>query len=507
MVILNKTSFTETIESVGVLNNNWDRLPEKVLQFGTGVLLRGLPDYFIDKANRQGVFNGRIAVVKSTEQGSTDEFFKQDGLYTLQIKGIQGKDLIQESIIISSISRVLTATEQWKDILEVGISNELEIIISNTTEVGIVLDRNDDLNAIPPKSFPAKLTAILYKRFLNFGGDQNKGLVILPTELIGNNGAALKEIVLELSELHELGADFISWLNSANYFCNTLVDRIVPGKLSILEKEKIEEQMGYRDELAIMAEPFNLWAIESDNPKVAKILSFAKVNDGTVIAASIWKFKELKLRLLNGSHTFLCGLAILSGFPTVKEAMENKYFSKYLNLLMTQEIIPTIVGEDISEDEASGFASHVVDRFSNPFLDHKWLSISLNYSSKMQMRNIDLIEGFAKKMKNAPRLMALGFAAYILFMKCELSSDGRYIGNSDYGLYTVNDDQASLFSELWGNSNIKDLVNRVLMNHDLWHTDLNDIPGFAETVEEDLKLLLDNGVIGAMQEVIDNKII
>src|SRR5690606_27636328 len=219
---------------------NWDQLPEKVLQFGTGVLLRGLPDFFIDKANRQGIFNGRIVVVKSTDKGSTDEFLKQDNLYTLHTKGIENGVEVQQSTIISSISNVFSASSQWNAILDTALSEDLEIIISNTTEVGIVLNSRDDLQASPPASFPGKLTTLLYRRFLYFNGDLAKGLVILPTELVSDNGSKLKSIVLELSELNNLEAEFSKWLNDANYFCNTLVDRIVPGSLPQEDQKLVE---------------------------------------------------------------------------------------------------------------------------------------------------------------------------------------------------------------------------------------------------------------------------
>jgi len=172
---------------------------------------------------------------------------------------------------------------------------------------------------------------------------------------------------------------------------------------------------------------------------------------------------------------------------------------------MQQEINPTIIDESISEKEAFDFAANVSDRFSNPFLDHKWLSISLNYSSKMQMRNVELLKGFANKMGIVPRFMSLGFAAYILFMKCELSSDGTYIGDAGYGSYTINDDKASLFADLWSTYDTKNLVNRVLENQSLWHTDLNDIPGFAKSVEDDLKLLLNIRVVDVIQQLTESK--
>src|SRR5690606_17438943 len=180
------------------------------------------------------------------------------------------------------------------------------------------------------------------------------------------------------------------WLDQENYFCNTLVDRIVPGKLSAEAQEQADEQIGYTDDLAIMAEPFRLWAIETNSDRVSDILSFAEADKGVVITPDITKFKELKLRLLNGSHTFSCALAILSGFTTVKEAMQDADFLKYMDTLLNEEIVPSIVGPVIQEGEAKDFAKSVVDRFSNPFLNHQWQSISLNYTSKMELRNVPL---------------------------------------------------------------------------------------------------------------------
>src|SRR5690349_1490167 len=205
-------------------------LPEKVLQFGTGVLLRGLPDYFINKANRQGVFNGRIVTVKSTSAGGTDEFEKQDGLYTLCIRGIEDGNKIDEAIINSSISRVVSAKDDWQAILQCAHNAEMRIIISNTTEAGIVLT-DDDIFSAPPDSFPGKLLAFLVERYKAFHGTIECGMVIIPTELLINNGDKLKSIILELAAKNKLDDSFIDWLKNANHFCNSLVDRIVPGKL------------------------------------------------------------------------------------------------------------------------------------------------------------------------------------------------------------------------------------------------------------------------------------
>jgi len=487
MTKLNKAFLNENKLPEGLTKpiQGWDQLPEKVLQFGTGVLLRGLPDYFIDKANQQGIFNGRVVVIKSTDKGGISEFEDQDSLYTLYIKGIENGSEVQKSKMISSISRVLVATQDWEKILNIAVKEELEIVISNTTEVGIVLDKQDDLKARPPRSFPAKLTALLYKRFLHFRGDESKGLVILPTELISDNGSKLKEIIIELSRTHNLGEDFIAWINQANHICNTLVDRIVPGKLSKEDQKREEQKLGYVDDLAILVEPFRLWAIESNSDEVKRILSFAGIDKGMVIVPDIGKLKELKLRLLNGSHTFSCALALLCGFSTVKEAMRNEDFVLYLQHLIQEEIIPAITGEEISEAEAHDFAGDVIDRFSNPFLDHSWKSISFNYTSKLQMRTVALIESYTRKRQAAPQYMALGFAAYLLFMKDV-------------------EDESSL-SYLWKEYDSNDLVDITLKNQKLWNKDLSKVSGFAEAVKAHLQLLLNYPALEVIKQINNNQ--
>jgi tagaturonate reductase len=249
-------------------------LPEKVIQFGTGVLLRGLPDYFIDKANQKGIFNGRVLVVKSTStsRGGADEFSKQDNLYTLCVKGIEDSVPVEENSINASISRVLSASQDWAEILRAAHQPEMQVVISNTTEVGIVKSE-DKITNNPPQSYPGKLLAFLHERYKAFNGSAESGMIIVPTELISDNADKLKEIVLDLAIQNKLGWDFENWLKTANHFCKTLVDRIVPGKLPAAEQKAIENELGYEDELMIMAEPFRLWAIESSSEKVKEALS------------------------------------------------------------------------------------------------------------------------------------------------------------------------------------------------------------------------------------------
>jgi tagaturonate reductase len=474
-------------------------LPEKVLQFGTGVLLRGLPDYFIDQANRNNIFNGRIVVIKSTSQGSTDAFAHQDGLYTLSVRGIENGAMTEETIINSSISRVLSAKEGWPAILKCAHNPEMKIIISNTTEVGIVLTE-DNIHLSPPHSFPGKLLAFLYERYKAFYGREDGGMVIVPTELIIDNGSKLRSIVLELATMNKLEEDFLQWLQSANYFCNSLVDRIVPGKLPDADKKTAEEKLGYTDELMIMAETFRLWVIESGNEKVKEILSFNQADNGVVITPYIEKFRELKLRLLNGTHTFGCGLAFLAGFDTVKEAMLNEEFSLYIRRLMMLEIAPALDSDSVSYNEACAFANQVMDRFRNPFIDHHWISITLNYTSKMRLRNVPLLLRHYSKTDIVPENMALGFAAYLLFMKCKAASDDQYYGEANGLKYLLQDDMAAYFADKWTIANKDTFVNSILADKNLWGVDISRLNSFAETVKENLQLLENQGVLATLAE-------
>jgi len=456
-------------------------LPEKVLQFGTGVLLRGLPDFYIDKANRQNVFNGRIVVVKSTA-GNVDEFTTQDGLYTQCIKGIVDGKSIEENIINASISKVLSAQSNWKEIMQYAESADMQVIISNTTEIGIELKADDDIHAVP-ESFPGKLLAFLFRRFQHFKGSHESGMVIIPTELIVNNGVTLKEIVLKLAAINNLNSEFIEWLHAANDFCNSLVDRIVPGALKKQEQVAFEQMAGYTDALTIMSEPYSLWAIESSSDKTKNILSFSKIDDTVVITPDINKYRELKLRLLNATHTFSCALAYLSGFDLVYESMHELAICNFIKKLMTEEIAYSIISESITREETEVFANNVINRFCNPFIEHKWLSISMNYTAKMKMRCLPLILSYHKKTGKIPSYMSAGFAAYILFTKPVELSDGVYYGKTHGRKYKIDDNNAAQFYALWENSSVEIVTHKILSDEALWGTDLTNIPGFAVLVQ------------------------
>ncbi|MCX6215033.1 tagaturonate reductase [Spirosoma sp.] len=476
------------------------QLPERVLQFGTGVLLRGLPDYLIDRANRQGIFNGRIVVVKSTDGGDMTAFARQDNLYTLCIRGIENGQTAEENVICSAISRVLSAKQQWDEILHLAASPDLQIVISNTTEVGIQLTQ-DSIHQSPPDSFPGKLLAVLYARYKVFSGDLNKGLVIVPTELIPDNGTTLASILRELAHQNDLQPDFIHWLETANTCCNSLVDRIVPGHPDAATRKALTEELGYEDDLLIISEVYRLWAIDvpagSDEEHIKNTLSFHQADNSVFIQPDIDLFRELKLRLLNGTHTLSCGLAFLGGFTTVREGMEDELLSAFVSRVMLTDLIPGIP-YPIDEAVARRFGMQVLDRFRNPFIEHRWLGITMQYSAKMKMRIIPVLlnhyeQADVTTQPATPQYIALGFAAYLLFMRGVTQKENVWQGERAGEVYPINDSQAGYFAGLWAGLSPAALVDTTLKNTGLWGTDLSRLPGFAEAVVQNLLQLVEQG--------------
>jgi tagaturonate reductase len=483
-------------------------LPEKVLQFGTGVLLRGLPDYFIDKANRQGLFNGRVVVVKSTDSGDAGVFDRQDGLYTLCIRGIEDGRKTEENIICSAISRVLSAKDQWKEILALAHRPEMQIVISNTTEVGIQLVE-DDIRWEPPPSFPGKLLGFLYERYRAFGGSPESGMVIVPTELIVDNGKKLAGIVRELAKINQLEEDFLLWLERHCTFCSSLVDRIVPGRPDAPTLQQLQHDLGYTDELLAVSEVYRLWAIEG-NEQVKSVLSFGAADEGVIIEPDIEIYRELKLRMLNATHTLSCGLAVLAGFRTVKQGMDDRAFAIFVSDLMMKEIAPAIPyrvngsggenergGERVGErgGERSGervafearardFGLKVLDRFRNPHLQHQWMSITMQYSSKMKSRVVPVLLEHYKRHSVAPVHISLGFAAFLMFMRAE-KKEGW-------------DDKAGYFADLWARYPAEDVVMKALGDESLWGANLLVLKGFPEAVLEHLDILMNKGALTAL---------
>ncbi len=482
--------------SVSKPGENLFHLPEKILQFGTGVLLRGLCDYVVHEANKKGIFNGRIVVVKSTDAGGTNAFDEQDNLYTICVRGLENGKIVEENIICSAISRVLSAKTEWHKVLEAVHHPELKIIISNTTEVGLQLVREKVFENVP-SSFPGKLLAVLYERYAKLPGEK---LIVIPTELLSGNGEKLRLIISELTAFNGLSADFKQWVEQKVTFCNSLVDRIVtkdPGKELL---SNIQQQLGYNDELLTMCEDYKLWAIEGDE-EVSRHLSFASTGDGAFVTPDIDKFKFLKLHLLNGTHTLSASLAYLAGFEIVKEGMEDKTFFHYVQNLMQHDIAKAIP-YDIDENEIKSFSSKVLDRFRNPFLQHKWLNITLQNTMNMRHRNVPVLLQYQRIFDKSPEYMATGFAGYLLFMKVVKKEGNIYYGQRENEFYVISDDKAEYYYQLWQQkTNIDDLVESVLSDKELWDADLSSFESFKQSVKEKLSSMIAIGVRNTIENI------
>ncbi|MEO6540608.1 MAG: altronate oxidoreductase, partial [Ferruginibacter sp.] len=282
------------------------------------------------------------------------------------------------------------------------------------------------------------------------------------------------------------------WLENSNSFCNSLVDRIVPGKPDKVEKEIIEKEMGYSDDLMLMTEVYRLWAIEG-NREIAEVLSFAAVDKGVVITENINLFRELTLRMLNGTHTLSCGVAFLSGLATVKEAMDDEQMEQYITTLMQKEIAVAIPYKTTPE-QTTEFSVNCLDRFRNPFIEHQWLSITAQYSSKMKMRVLPVLLQYYSLHKAVPEYMAIGFAAYIYFMRSVKEEAGKYYGRVNGNYYQVNDAKAFYFYEKWQSIQPAVIAASVLRDTALWGYDLNSLPGFTDAVQERLNEIEETGM-------------
>lgn len=475
------------------ISNEYFSYPEKILQFGTGVLLRGLVDYLVDKANKKGVFKGRIVVVKSTD-GPTTEFTAQDNLFTAHIKGVSQGELINQTLVNASISRVLQSNADWDKVLETIHQPELQVIVSNTTEVGIQYAEENITTGVPA-SFPGKLLAVLWERYQYFKGKPGAGFVIVPTELVVDNGRKLQEIVLRLAAYNKLPEAFTQWVETNNHFCNSLVDRIVPGKPRDLEE--LQQQAGYTDGLWIDVEPFLLWAIEGEE-HIRQVLSFHQADKRMLIEPSITPYREQKLRILNGSHTISVPLAFLGGLNTVYECMEHPYMGSFFRTVVMEEILPTI--QDVCP-QADTFAQDVLDRFANPYIAHKLISITFQESSKMNARNVRTLVRYYERRHMLPPAMSLGFAAMLLFLRPVKEEGGKYYGERGTEQYLITDDNAAIFAAYWknvatgDNAGVASLVQQICADNRLWESDLSQLPGFVDTVAGHLAGMLQEGTL------------
>lgn len=468
--------------------------PERILQFGDGNFLRAFVDWIVDKMNKEIDFNSGVVVVGPRSSERVYNINEQDGLYTLLVNGVEKGELKQEKNVVNCITRAFNTYRDYDEYLKLAENLDMRFMISNTTEAGIIYDENDKLEDKPQNSFPGKLTAFLYHRYKTFNGDPTKGLLHLPCELIDKNGEKLKEIVINLANDWGLEEGFIDWINNANTFYNTLVDRIVPGYPK--EKaEEIEKELGYKDKYLVEGEYFHLWVIEGPK-EIKEEFPADKIGLNVLFVDDLTPYRTRKVRILNGAHTSMVPVSYLYGIDTVKESVDDEVVGKYIESVIYDEIVPTL---DLPEEELVEFSAAVLDRFRNPFIKHYLMSISLNSMSKFETRVLPSILEYINRKSEMPSKLLFSFASLIYFYKGE--RNGEKINLSD------NPEYLEMYKDLWDNydgsdENLGSIVEAVLSLTDLWKMDLNEIEGLKEEVTRHLINIVRKGMKESVKEIL-----
>ena len=469
--------------------------PERIIQFGEGNFLRAFTDWMIQEMNKNAGFDTGVVVIQPIEQGLVKILNDQDGLYTLYLNGIKNGLAVSEHEIIDCIQRAINPYQEYSAFLAIAENPDLRFVISNTTEAGIAHHKADKLADSPQKSFPGKLTAFLYHRFQSFRGASDKGLIILPCELIDRNGDNLKRIILQYAAEWNLAGEFTNWINKHNIFCNTLVDRIVPGYPKN-KTDRITKELGYKDELVVEGEQFHLWVIEG--PKEVKE-EFPAVQSGlnVVFTDNMEPYRTRKVRILNGAHTSLVPVGYLYGIEKVRESVEDPVVGEFLKNTIFNEICTTL---DFPEKELIEFSNDVLDRFRNPYLEHELLSISLNSISKYKTRVLPSVLEFIKREKKLPEHLLFSLAALIAFYKGDRDGDPIKLADDPEVL--------DFFKTNWSEVNsskesVTLIVNSVLSNTNFWGQDLTKIEGVQDEVISKLRSILNKGMLGAILNLRD----
>jgi len=473
-----------------------EKAPEKVLQFGEGNFLRAFVDYWFDVSNEKAGWNGKCVLVQPIAPGLAKLINEQEGLYTLYLRGRENGEKVDRKRVISSVSRCLNPYEgaDFDEMMKVAASDELEYVVSNTTEAGIVYDPACRLDDRPCASFPGKLTQVLYHRWKA----GKSGLVILSCELIDNNGKELLRCVNQYVDQWKLEDGFRKYVNEECTFCSTLVDRIVPGRIRDPEEvARLEAENGYHDELIDVGEVFGVWNIEGPAWLEDK-LPFKKAGLNCPVVPDVTPYKKRKVRILNGAHTgFVLG-AYLAGFDIVRDCMHDDTVREYMNKMLHEEVIPTL---PLDKRDLEDFASAVQDRFNNPFVNHELLSISLNSTSKWRARNMPSFLEYVEKTGKLPTCLTMSFAAYIAFFSSdiqELNDKGLVCKRPKGDTYTCSDDRWALeFYWEHKDDSVEDLVHAVMTNAQMWGRDLTAIPGFEAATVKNLKLIREQGAKAA----------
>ena len=475
--------------------------PEKVLQFGEGNFLRAFVNYWFDVSNEKVGWNGKCCLVQPIAPGLAKMINEQEGLYTLYLRGRQNGEKVDSMRVISSVSRCLNPYEKadYDAMMAVAVSDDLEYIVSNTTEAGIVYDPACQKEDCPPASFPAKLTQVLYARWKA----GKPGVVMLSCELIDNNGKELLKCVNQYIDQWGLEADFKKWTNEECTFCSTLVDRIVPGRIrDPQEVAALEEKHGYADPLLDVGEVFGVWNIEGPAWLEEK-LPFKAAGLNCPVVPDVTPYKKRKVRILNGAHTgFVLG-AYLAGFDIVRDCMQDDTVLGFMNKMLYDEVVPIL---PLDQEDCKQFAGAVQDRFNNPFVNHELMSISLNSTAKWRARNMPSFLEYIEANGKLPACLTMSFAAYIAFYSNDiqaLTDKGLVCKRPAGNEYTVSDDRWVLeFYNDHKDDSVAELVHAVMTNEQMWGQDLTAVEGFEEATVKNLTLIREQGAKAAYASVL-----
>ncbi|MGQ9524532.1 MAG: tagaturonate reductase [Armatimonadota bacterium] len=456
--------------------------PVKVLQFGTGRFLRAFADWMLQRASSQGVYHARAVVIQSTSAGAHDTLVRQDGLFTVVERGIDDGGLREMFEIVGSIASAVDASSQWPAALELAANPQVNVVVSNTTEVGIAAAPDDALDAVPPKSYPAKLTAWLWRRFQAVGSVPESAVLVLPCELVDNNGDLLRSAVEGLAARWKLPIEFLQWLNDRVSFCNTLVDRIVTGFPPADELADIQAKLGYQDDLLNMCEPYHLWAIQAD-PDSADMFPLHKADLNVVFTSDVTPYRNRKVRLLNGSHSLMSPAACLAGCTYVRDTVGHPLLSVWVRRMLFEELVPSL---PYPRAELIDYAETVLRRFANPYLRHRHEDILVNTAVKLRTRVVPTVVAHAARTGAPPRLVAFGYAAWITLLLESRPEGEVLVFAGPCGRVSVRDPLAVELrrraGDAFGPDEVRSVVHSLLADRSVWDADLCAVPGFADEV-------------------------
>ncbi|HEX2621620.1 MAG TPA: tagaturonate reductase, partial [Phototrophicaceae bacterium] len=470
-------------QAVGIDQMN----PERIVQFGGGNFLRAFIDWMVDELNDQADFASGVVIVKATPQGSYADLDAQDGLFHVQLHGLDAGLPVTQRKLITCVNRTVNPYQDYESYLELARQPEVRFLVSNTTEAGIVFDPAALLEDHPAANFPAKMAAFLIERYRHFAGSPERGCILLPCELIEQNGDQLKQIILKYAELWQIEAGFMDWLEAHSLFCNTLVDRIVSG---FPEKtaEAIREGIGFDDHLLVEGELYHSFVIEAPD-WLHNELPVRKTNLNVKIVSDVRPYREMKVRILNGAHTAMVSPGYFCGLKTVQEVVEHPVLSKFVHDLIFEEVVPSLT---MPEAETRPFAEAILTRFHNPFIHHRLQSIALNSLSKFKARLLPSLIAYESRYHQLPDRIVLAMAALIRFYKGDWQNQSIPLND--------NPDLIAWFDLQWKTEdNLSKLVTAVLKNEALWGAesgnDLIQIPHLIERLTDYLEKIDSDGML------------